>query len=83
MLQIYMYSRVFIDCFKNVYHQVLLILYILPMFVCDCVYQPLQPFVHIWDSKTLVTLQQIGLGTFERGVGSVAFSNAVSIPSQF
>uniref|UniRef100_A0A8B9KJY1 EMAP like 3 n=1 Tax=Astyanax mexicanus TaxID=7994 RepID=A0A8B9KJY1_ASTMX len=38
--------------------------------------KPLQPFVHIWDSTTLVTLQQIGLGTFERGVGSVAFSNA-------
>uniref|UniRef100_A0A4W4GW39 HELP domain-containing protein n=1 Tax=Electrophorus electricus TaxID=8005 RepID=A0A4W4GW39_ELEEL len=37
--------------------------------------KPLQPFVHIWDSTTLVTLQQIGLGTFERGVGSVAFSN--------
>ncbi|KAM6949384.1 echinoderm microtubule-associated protein-like 3 [Aplochiton taeniatus] len=36
----------------------------------------LQPFVHIWDSSTLVTLQQIGLGTFERGVGSVAFSFA-------
>ncbi|XP_073715916.1 echinoderm microtubule-associated protein-like 2 isoform X1 [Misgurnus anguillicaudatus] len=36
--------------------------------------KPLQPFVHIWDSKTLVTLQQIGLGTFERGVGSLAFS---------
>lgn len=51
--------------------------------MCDCVYQPLQPFVHIWDSKTLVTLQQIGLGTFERGVGSVAFSSAVSIASKF
>ncbi|XP_046904942.1 echinoderm microtubule-associated protein-like 3 isoform X1 [Hypomesus transpacificus] len=38
--------------------------------------KPLQPFVHIWDSSTLVTLQQIGLGTFERGVGSVAFSTA-------
>ncbi|KAK7176880.1 hypothetical protein R3I93_000965 [Phoxinus phoxinus] len=38
--------------------------------------KPLQPFVHIWDSNTLVTLQQIGLGTFERGVGSVAFSNS-------
>ncbi|KAI4900979.1 hypothetical protein NFI96_011882 [Prochilodus magdalenae] len=38
--------------------------------------KPLQPFVHIWDSTTLVTLQQIGLGTFERGVGSVAFSSA-------
>uniref|UniRef100_A0A671M1H7 Echinoderm microtubule-associated protein-like 3 n=1 Tax=Sinocyclocheilus anshuiensis TaxID=1608454 RepID=A0A671M1H7_9TELE len=45
--------------------------------------KPLQPFVHIWDSKTLVTLQQIGLGTFERGVGAVAFSSSVSIPSHF
>uniref|UniRef100_A0A8C9VKQ9 EMAP like 3 n=1 Tax=Scleropages formosus TaxID=113540 RepID=A0A8C9VKQ9_SCLFO len=40
--------------------------------------KPLQPFVHIWDSATLVTLQQIGLGSFERGVGSVAFSYADS-----
>uniref|UniRef100_A0A4W5JXK5 EMAP like 3 n=1 Tax=Hucho hucho TaxID=62062 RepID=A0A4W5JXK5_9TELE len=40
--------------------------------------KPLQPYVHIWDSSTLITLQQIGLGTFERGVGSVAFSFAVS-----
>ncbi|XP_064207782.1 echinoderm microtubule-associated protein-like 3 isoform X1 [Anguilla rostrata] len=38
----------------------------------------LQAFVHIWDSCTLVTLQQIGLGSFERGVGSVAFSHADS-----
>ncbi|KAL0970425.1 hypothetical protein UPYG_G00241770 [Umbra pygmaea] len=38
--------------------------------------KPLQPYVHIWDSATLTTLQQIGLGTFERGVGSVAFSFA-------
>ncbi|XP_062850142.1 echinoderm microtubule-associated protein-like 2 [Trichomycterus rosablanca] len=38
--------------------------------------KPLQPFVHIWDSTTLLTVQQIGLGTFERGVGSVAFSTA-------
>ncbi|KAM9718382.1 echinoderm microtubule-associated protein-like 3 isoform 1-T1 [Menidia menidia] len=38
----------------------------------------LQPCVHIWDSNTLVTLQQIGLGTFQRGVGSVAFSFADS-----
>ncbi|XP_066536566.1 echinoderm microtubule-associated protein-like 2 isoform X1 [Hoplias malabaricus] len=38
--------------------------------------KPLQPFVHIWDSTTLATLQQIGMGTFERGVGSVAFSYA-------
>ncbi|MGH0138772.1 UNVERIFIED_CONTAM: hypothetical protein FKN15_015869 [Acipenser sinensis] len=36
--------------------------------------KPLQPFVMIWDSGTLVTLQQIGLGCFERGVSSVAFS---------
>uniref|UniRef100_A0A671X5Q0 EMAP like 3 n=1 Tax=Sparus aurata TaxID=8175 RepID=A0A671X5Q0_SPAAU len=39
---------------------------------------PLQPCVHIWDSTTLVTLQQIGLGTFQRGVASVAFSVADS-----
>ncbi|XP_030073490.1 echinoderm microtubule-associated protein-like 3 isoform X2 [Microcaecilia unicolor] len=38
--------------------------------------KPLQPFVHIWDSSTLLTLQQIGLGCFERGVGSLAFSVA-------
>ncbi|KAM9251657.1 echinoderm microtubule-associated protein-like 3 [Cariama cristata] len=38
--------------------------------------KPLQPIVHIWDSATLLTLQQIGLGTFERGVGSIAFSTA-------
>uniref|UniRef100_A0A3P8W8P0 EMAP like 3 n=1 Tax=Cynoglossus semilaevis TaxID=244447 RepID=A0A3P8W8P0_CYNSE len=36
--------------------------------------KPLKNCVHIWDSTTLVTLQQIGLGTFQRGVGSVAFS---------
>ncbi|XP_034413544.1 echinoderm microtubule-associated protein-like 3 isoform X1 [Cyclopterus lumpus] len=40
--------------------------------------KPLQPCVHIWDSTTLVTLQQIGLGSFQRGVGSVAFSFADS-----
>ncbi|XP_046708803.1 echinoderm microtubule-associated protein-like 3 isoform X2 [Silurus meridionalis] len=40
--------------------------------------KPLQPFVHIWDSATLSMLQQVGLGTFERGVGSVAFSSADS-----
>ncbi|NWZ60535.1 EMAL3 protein, partial [Haliaeetus albicilla] len=40
--------------------------------------KPLQPIVHIWDSATLLTLQQIGLGSFERGVGSLAFSTAVS-----
>ncbi|XP_064359274.1 echinoderm microtubule-associated protein-like 3 isoform X2 [Dromaius novaehollandiae] len=38
--------------------------------------KPLQPVVHIWDSSTLLTLQQIGLGSFERGVGSLAFSAA-------
>ncbi|XP_030635536.1 echinoderm microtubule-associated protein-like 3 [Chanos chanos] len=38
--------------------------------------KPLQAFVHIWDSTTLVTLQQIGPGTFERGIASVAFSHA-------
>ncbi|KAG7495720.1 echinoderm microtubule-associated protein-like 3 isoform X1 [Solea senegalensis] len=40
--------------------------------------KPLQPCVHIWDSTSLVTLQQIGLGCFQRGVGSVAFSFADS-----
>uniref|UniRef100_A0A8D3A5C2 EMAP like 3 n=1 Tax=Scophthalmus maximus TaxID=52904 RepID=A0A8D3A5C2_SCOMX len=40
--------------------------------------KPLQPCVLIWDSTSLVTLQQIGLGTFQRGVGSVAFSFADS-----
>uniref|UniRef100_A0A8C7ZIA1 EMAP like 3 n=1 Tax=Oryzias sinensis TaxID=183150 RepID=A0A8C7ZIA1_9TELE len=40
--------------------------------------KPLQSCVHIWDSNTLVTLQQIGLGTFQRGVGSLAFSSADS-----
>ncbi|KAJ6657022.1 hypothetical protein lerEdw1_003023 [Lerista edwardsae] len=38
--------------------------------------KPLQPSVHIWHSSTLLTLQQIGLGSFERGVGSLAFSTA-------
>uniref|UniRef100_A0AAX7T4T3 EMAP like 3 n=1 Tax=Astatotilapia calliptera TaxID=8154 RepID=A0AAX7T4T3_ASTCA len=38
--------------------------------------KPLQLCVYIWDSTTLVTLQQIGPGTFQRGVGSVAFSFA-------
>ncbi|XP_060614237.2 echinoderm microtubule-associated protein-like 3 isoform X1 [Anolis sagrei] len=38
--------------------------------------KPLQPFVHIWDSSNLNTLQTIGLGNFERGVGSLAFSTA-------
>uniref|UniRef100_A0AAY5EE74 HELP domain-containing protein n=1 Tax=Electrophorus electricus TaxID=8005 RepID=A0AAY5EE74_ELEEL len=36
--------------------------------------RPLQPHVRVWDSVTLTTLQVIGLGTFERGVGSLAFS---------
>uniref|UniRef100_A0A3Q2WTX7 EMAP like 3 n=1 Tax=Haplochromis burtoni TaxID=8153 RepID=A0A3Q2WTX7_HAPBU len=40
--------------------------------------KPLQLCVYIWDSTTLVTLQQIGPGTFQRGVGSVAFSFAVT-----
>nr|XP_020450574.1 echinoderm microtubule-associated protein-like 3 isoform X1 [Monopterus albus]XP_020450575.1 echinoderm microtubule-associated protein-like 3 isoform X1 [Monopterus albus] len=40
--------------------------------------KPLQACVYIWDSTTLVTLQQIGLGIFQRGVGSVAFSFADS-----
>uniref|UniRef100_A0A8C3G280 EML-like first beta-propeller domain-containing protein n=1 Tax=Cyclopterus lumpus TaxID=8103 RepID=A0A8C3G280_CYCLU len=34
----------------------------------------LQPQVRIWDSVSLSTLQVVGLGTFERGVGSLAFS---------
>uniref|UniRef100_A0A4W5PY65 EMAP like 4 n=1 Tax=Hucho hucho TaxID=62062 RepID=A0A4W5PY65_9TELE len=36
--------------------------------------RPLQPHVRVWDSVSLSTLQVIGLGTFERGVGSLAFS---------
>uniref|UniRef100_A0A8C1UG67 EMAP like 4 n=1 Tax=Cyprinus carpio TaxID=7962 RepID=A0A8C1UG67_CYPCA len=36
--------------------------------------RPLQPHVRVWDSVSLSTLQIIGLGTFERGVGSLAFS---------
>lgn len=40
-------------------------------------FQPLQPHVRVWDSVTLQTLQIVGLGTFERGVGSLAFSKAV------
>ncbi|XP_068163733.1 echinoderm microtubule-associated protein-like 3 isoform X1 [Antennarius striatus] len=40
--------------------------------------KPQHPCVYIWDSTTLVTLQQIGLGTFQKGVGSVAFSYADS-----
>ncbi|XP_066553324.1 EMAP like 4 isoform X2 [Amia ocellicauda] len=40
--------------------------------------RPLQPHVRVWDSVTLSTLQVVGLGTFERGVGSLAFSKADS-----
>ncbi|XP_056147319.1 echinoderm microtubule-associated protein-like 4 [Lampris incognitus] len=40
--------------------------------------RPLQPHVRVWDSVSLTTLQVIGLGTFERGVGSLAFSKADS-----
>ncbi|XP_007943077.1 echinoderm microtubule-associated protein-like 3 [Orycteropus afer afer] len=36
--------------------------------------KPLQPVVHVWDSETLLKLQEIGLGAFERGVGALAFS---------
>ena len=39
--------------------------------------QPLQPHVRVWDSVSLATLQVIGLGTFERGVGCLDFSKAV------
>lgn len=42
--------------------------------------QPLQPHVRVWDSVSLVTLQVIGLGTFERGVGCLDFSKAVRWP---
>uniref|UniRef100_A0A8C1RLI2 EMAP like 4 n=1 Tax=Cyprinus carpio TaxID=7962 RepID=A0A8C1RLI2_CYPCA len=44
--------------------------------------RPLQPHVRVWDSVSLSTLQIIGLGTFERGVGSLAFSKAVSLTSE-
>uniref|UniRef100_A0A8C1VPV0 EMAP like 4 n=1 Tax=Cyprinus carpio TaxID=7962 RepID=A0A8C1VPV0_CYPCA len=37
-----------------------------------------RPHVRVWDSVSLSTLQIIGLGTFERGVGSLAFSKADS-----
>jgi len=48
--------------------------------VCVCGgLQALQPHVRVWDSVSLSTLQIIGLGTFERGVGSLAFSKAVSM----
>ncbi|XP_055082992.1 echinoderm microtubule-associated protein-like 4 isoform X2 [Periophthalmus magnuspinnatus] len=36
------------------------------------------PHVRVWDSVSLCTLQIVGLGTFERGVGSLAFSKADS-----
>ncbi|XP_051936571.1 echinoderm microtubule-associated protein-like 4 isoform X2 [Hippocampus zosterae] len=36
------------------------------------------PHVRVWDSVSLATLQIVGLGTFERGVGSLAFSKADS-----
>ncbi|KAM9803929.1 echinoderm microtubule-associated protein-like 4 [Neosynchiropus ocellatus] len=36
------------------------------------------PHVRVWDSVSLTTLQVIGIGTFERGVGSLAFSKADS-----
>ncbi|OWK10045.1 EML4, partial [Cervus elaphus hippelaphus] len=39
---------------------------------------PLQPHVRVWDSVSLSTLQIIGLGTFERGVGCLDFSKADS-----
>ncbi|KAM8938631.1 echinoderm microtubule-associated protein-like 3 [Pelodytes ibericus] len=35
-----------------------------------------KPMVYIWDSGTLLTLHQIGLGFFERGVGCLGFSTA-------
>ncbi|XP_060025592.1 echinoderm microtubule-associated protein-like 4 isoform X8 [Lagenorhynchus albirostris] len=44
--------------------------------------RPLQPHVRVWDSVSLSTLQIIGLGTFERGVGCLDFSKAVIIPIQ-
>ncbi|KAM9187429.1 echinoderm microtubule-associated protein-like 4 [Dugong dugon] len=40
--------------------------------------RPLQPHVRVWDSVSLSTLQVIGLGTFERGVGCLSFSKADS-----
>uniref|UniRef100_A0A3Q2XC76 EMAP like 4 n=1 Tax=Hippocampus comes TaxID=109280 RepID=A0A3Q2XC76_HIPCM len=36
------------------------------------------PHVRVWDSGSLATLQIVGLGTFERGVGSLSFSKADS-----
>uniref|UniRef100_A0A8C6T4W8 EMAP like 4 n=1 Tax=Neogobius melanostomus TaxID=47308 RepID=A0A8C6T4W8_9GOBI len=38
----------------------------------------LAPHVRVWDSVSLNTLQVVGQGTFERGVGSLAFSKADS-----
>ncbi|XP_029449169.1 echinoderm microtubule-associated protein-like 4 isoform X2 [Rhinatrema bivittatum] len=40
--------------------------------------RPLQPHVRVWDSVSLSTLQVIGLGIFERGVGCLDFSKADS-----
>ncbi|XP_038607089.1 echinoderm microtubule-associated protein-like 4 isoform X2 [Tachyglossus aculeatus] len=40
--------------------------------------RPLQPHVRVWDSVSLATLQVLGLGTFERGVGCLDFSKADS-----
>ncbi|XP_018410878.1 PREDICTED: echinoderm microtubule-associated protein-like 4 [Nanorana parkeri] len=40
--------------------------------------RPLQPHVRVWDSVSLSTLQVIGLGTFERGVGCLDFSKVDS-----
>ncbi|XP_053239293.1 echinoderm microtubule-associated protein-like 4 isoform X10 [Podarcis raffonei] len=38
----------------------------------------LPPHVRVWDSVSVATLQVIGLGTFERGVGCLDFSKADS-----
>ncbi|KAF6732016.1 Echinoderm microtubule-associated protein-like 4 [Oryzias melastigma] len=38
----------------------------------------LQPHVRVWDSVSLATISVIGMGTFERGVGCLAFSKADS-----
>ncbi|CAI5655175.1 echinoderm microtubule-associated protein-like 4 isoform X1 [Oreochromis niloticus] len=40
--------------------------------------RPVPPHVRVWDSVSLATLQVIGVKTFERGVGSLAFSKADS-----
>nr|XP_033792272.1 echinoderm microtubule-associated protein-like 4 isoform X3 [Geotrypetes seraphini] len=40
--------------------------------------RPLHPHVRVWDSVSLSTIQVIGLGTFERGVGCLDFSKADS-----